>query len=94
MPPPVINPLPGYTVQGRNGQSCGQAELVADGTTIAFAITAVSLRVFVKKSIIRQIHMEDYLVLFALLLAIARWIMYIIREYVKKFSPLDHALSV
>ena len=93
MPPPVFKPLPGYTVQGRNGQSCGDTELIADGITIALAIIAVSLRVFVKKSIVRQIHVEDYFVIFALLLAIARWIMYTIREYMKQYSLQHHMLS-
>ena len=79
MAPPSLKPLPGYTVQGRNGESSGRDDLVANGVTIGLAIVAVVLRMTFKS--VKKVTVEDYLVILACLLATARTVMYVLRTY-------------
>ena len=77
----VEPPAPGYTVQGRDGESCGPAILVANSVTMTFAVIGVVLRMIVKSFIVRKIQWEDYLVVLALLFSIGQMAIYIIRRY-------------
>lgn len=86
MPPPSVPPLPGYTVEGIHGQSSGPRILIAIGITLGFAILAFVLRMMVRYFIIHSTSWEDYLASAALLLAIGRTIMFILREYGSNFT--------
>lgn len=93
--PPTIKPLPGYTYEGRNGESNGENILVASGITIGFATIAVLLRTYVKARIVSLFGLEDYLVIFALLCAIARFIMFVLcKRRVKCFLIFELGLNV
>ncbi len=55
--------------------------LVGTGITLGFAIIAMLLRIVVKTYIVPSISLEDYVAVAALLLAIARSILLILRKY-------------
>lgn len=81
MPPQQIPPLPGYTVEGIHGASSGPQMLIASGVTLGLAIIALVLRMVVKRFIVHSTSWEDYFASAALLLAIGRTIIFILREY-------------
>ena len=80
MAPPSLNPPPGYTRLGRAGESLGPEVLVANSVTIAFAIIAWMLRMNVKLFIVHQTQIDDCLATLALLAAIVRMVLQVIRE--------------
>ena len=55
--------------------------LIASGITLGFAILAFVLRMIVKYFIVHSTSWEDYLASAALLLAVGRTIIFILREY-------------
>lgn len=89
--PHKLLPAPGYTYKGIHGESNGPQMLVGTGITLGFAIIAMLLRVAVRTYIVPSISLEDYVAVAALLLAIARSILLILRKYCigRSCSSLD-----
>ena len=79
--PNKYKPLPGYTYQGRNGESNGPRMLIGTLVTLGFAIVAVVLRMTVRWSMVHSTGWEDYFAVIALVLAIARSVMLSLSEY-------------
>lgn len=89
--PHKLIPAPGYTYKGIHGESNGPQMLVGTGITLGFAIIAMLLRVAVRTYIVPSISLEDYAAVAALLLAIARSILLVLRKYCieRSCSSLD-----
>ena len=83
--PHKLLPAPGYTYEGKHGESNGPHMLLASGITLGLAGLITALRLIVKVYLVRSAKCEDFLALAALLLAIVRTVMLSISKYCKYY---------